>query len=181
MSEVKISLKNGREVSAENCRETKDQLICEKMGGTFEIDKEDILDFRTISAAHEKLDESPEQEAVPAGEGKKEEDKSAAETDGPEKPAKKPLVRGTNPEQEKRLDEITQRKLELKQQGDQLAKDREQLQQDAKNMGTTYTDEQLDAINKRMAEVDEKISKFNKEVKELNEEEAKIIGDLSGQ
>ena len=178
MSEVRISLKNGRDIIADSCSDSKDRLVCEKMGGTFEIEKKDVLDFRGITIKHEKMNESPVPEPVPVGEGQKEADKSTVGTKDSAKPGEGVLIRGVNPEQEKRLDEITQRKLELKQERDKLIKDREQLQQDVQNMGTVYTQEQLDGTKKRISDVEERINKFNEEVKKLNLEEENIIGTM---
>jgi len=178
MSEVRISLKNGRDIIADSCRDSKDRLVCEKLGGTFEIEKKDILDFRGITIKHEKKNESPVPEPVPGGEGRTDADKSTAGAKDSAKPGEGALIRGANPEQEKRLDEITQRKLELKQEQDKLGKDREQLQLDANNMGMIYTQEQFDGIKKRISDVDERINGFNEEVKKLNEEEEKIIGTM---
>jgi len=177
MSEVKISLKNGRDIIADSCSESKDMLVCQKMGGTFEIEKKDILDFRNINITHEKMNENPVPETVPLGEGQKEADKSTAGTKDSATTGEGVLIRGANPEQEKRLDEITRRKLELKQERDKLIEDREQLQQDVKKMSTlyTYSQEQADGINKRISDVEERINKFNEEVKKLNEEEEQII------
>jgi len=33
MSEVKVTLKNGRDIIADSCTESKDKLVCVKMGG----------------------------------------------------------------------------------------------------------------------------------------------------
>jgi len=49
MSEVKVTLNNGREIIADSCRETGGRLVCEKMGGSFEIEKKDILDVKGSS------------------------------------------------------------------------------------------------------------------------------------
>lgn len=178
MSEVKISLKNGRDIIADSCSDSKDSLVCEKLGGTFEIEKKDILEYRGITIKHEQMDESPVPEPVSGGEVQKEADKSTSGTKDSAKPGEGVLIKGSNPELEKRLDEITQRKLELKQERDKLARDREQLEQDAKNMGTIYTQEQFDGIKKRISDVEGRINRFNEEVKKLNEEEEKIIGTM---
>ena len=71
MSEVKISLKNGRDIIADSCSDSKDSLVCEKMGGTFEIEKKDILEYRGITIKHEQMDESPVPEPVPEEKTKK--------------------------------------------------------------------------------------------------------------
>ena len=178
MSEVRISLKNGRDIIADNCSDSKDKLVCQKMGGTFEVEKKDILEVRNITIKHEKMNEGPVPEPVPLGEGQKGADKSTAGTIDSAKPGEGVLIRGTNPEQEKRLDEITKRKLELKQERDTLSKDREQLNQDVKAMGTIHKQEQFDEIKKRLSDVEERITRFNEEVKKLNEEEEKIVGTM---
>jgi chromosome segregation ATPase len=159
MSEVKISLKNGRDIMADSCSDSKDRLVCEKLGGTFEIEKKDILETRGITIEHENINESPVPETVPVGEGQKEADKSSA----------------------KRLDEITRRKLELKQEREKLSKEREQLRHDAKKMSTLYTypQEQADELNKRISDIEERINRFNEEVKKLNAEESSIIEGLN--
>ena len=181
ISEVKVTLKNGRDIIADRCSDSKDKLVCEKLGGTFEIEKKDILDFRGITIKHEKMNESPVPGPVSAGEGQKETDKATAGTKDSAKPGEGVLIRGTNPEQEKRLDQINQRKLELKGEREKLSKDREQLSQDVKNMGMIYTQEQFNGVTKRISEVEERINRFNEEVKKLNEEEEKIIGTMRSQ
>lgn len=178
-SEVKISLRNGREIMADSCRDSKDRIVCMKMGGTFEVEKKDILDLRSITVTHEKISESPLPEPVPVEEGQKEAGKSTAGTKDTAKPDEGVLIRGANPEQEKRLDQIKQRKLELKVEREKLSKDREQLNQDVKNMGMIYKQEQFDEITKRISDVEDRIKGFNEEVKKLNAEEAGIIEELN--
>jgi len=179
MSEVKVTLKNGRDIIADSCSDSKDRIVCVKMGGTFEIQKKDIKDLRSITIKHAENGESPIQKPVPVGEGQKGADKSTAGTKDPSKPGETVLIRGVNPEQEKRLDQINQRKLELKVEREQLSKDREQLNQDVKAMGTIYKQEQFDEITKRISDVEERVNRFNEEVKKLNEEEASIIEGLN--
>ena len=179
MSEVKVTLKNGRDIIADSCSESKDKLVCVKMGGTFEVQKKDIKDFRSITIKHAEIGESPVPEPVPVGEVQKEADKSTSGTKDPAKPGETVLIRGANPEQEKRLDQINQRKLELKVEREQLSKDREQLNQDVKAMGTIYKQEQFDDITKRISDVEGRVNRFNEEVKKLNEEEASIIEGLN--
>lgn len=179
VSEVKITLKNGRDIIADSCSDSKDRIVCLKMGGTFEVEKKDILDLRSITVTHEKISESPLPEPVPVEEDRKEASKSTAGTKDTAKPGEGVLIRGANPEQEKRLDQINQRKLELKVEREKLSKDREQLNQDVKNMGTIYKQEQFNEITKRISDVEERIKGFNEEVKKLNAEEAGIIEELN--
>ena len=86
MSEVMISLKNGRDIIADSCRDSNGKVICEKMGGNFEIEKKDILNIKGITIKHEKTNESPVPETVPGGEVQKEADKSTVETNDSAKP-----------------------------------------------------------------------------------------------
>jgi hypothetical protein len=174
-SEVKISLKNGRDIIADSCREAKDKLICEKVGGTFEFDKKDIRDVKKVTIKHEEIHESVP-EPVPVEEVREEAVKSTDETP---KPKEGVLIKGANPEQEKRLDQINQRKLELKVEREQLSKEREQLNQDIKETGMVYTQEQLDRLTKSISDVEGRINRFNEEVKKLNAEEAGIIEELN--
>jgi len=179
MSEVKVTLKNGRDIIADSCSDLKDRIVCVKMGGTFEVQKKDIKDFRSITIKNKEISESPVAEPVPVGEVQKEADKSAAGTKDPAKQGETVLTRGANPEQEKRLDQINQRKLELKAEREKLSKDREQLNQDVKAMGTIYKQEQFDEITRRISDVEDRVNRFNEEVKKLNEEEAGIIEGLN--
>lgn len=179
MSEVKVTLKNGRDIIAGSCRELKDKLVCEKMGGTFEIEKKDILESRGITIKHEKIYESSVPEPVPVEEGRKEADKSTDDSKNGAKSEEGVLIRGANPEQEKRLDEITRRKLELKVEREKLSKEREQLHQEVKDAGMLYSQEQFNRITKRISDVEGKINRFNDEVKKLNAEESGIIEGLN--
>jgi len=181
MSEVKITLKNGRDIIADSCSDSKDRLVCEKLGGTFEIEKKDILETRGITIEHGKMNESQVPEPATSGEGRKEADKSTAGTKDSAKPGEGALINAASPEQEKRLGEITRRKLELKEEREKLSKERKQLRQDAKKMSTLYTypQEQADEINKRISDVEERINRFNEEVKKLNAEESSIIEGLN--
>ena len=175
MSEVKVSLRNGKEIIADSCRETGARLVCEKMGGTFEIEKKDIREVKGITIKHEKMHESPEEKSGTGEGGQKEAEKSTAGTKDSPKPAEGVLIRGVNPEQEKRLEQINERKAILKPEREKLINEREQLHEDVKNTGVIRQQEQFDAIKKRIADLEAKINGFNDEVKKLNEEEKAII------
>ena len=54
MSEVKITLKNGRDIIADSCTDSDGKLTCYKSDGTFRIDKKDILDMKTITIERRK-------------------------------------------------------------------------------------------------------------------------------
>lgn len=170
-SEVKISLKNGRDIIAESCRDTKDKFICEKMGGVFEIDKRDVLDVKGITIEHASSSQVSEETKKQEPEsGKKEADKPEADLKDPEKQPLGDLVKGLKPEEEARLDQIRKRQLELAPEREKLIKERDQLHEDVKNQGMIKTQEQYDAIKKRISDLEAKINGFNDEVKKLNEE-----------
>ncbi|MDH4230842.1 MAG: hypothetical protein OEW04_02305 [Nitrospirota bacterium] len=177
-AEVKLSLKNGREIIADRCRDSNGKLRCESTGGYFEVEKKDVRDVKSITIKQKNIYENPPQEAVPEPEGRKGDEGKAAEERASEKQGGELLVRGLNPEVEKRLDEINKRKLELSEERERLSREREQLHKDVKEMGMIHTKEQFDSINRRISDVEGRIDRFNEEVKQLNEEEDRITGEL---
>ena len=54
-SEIKIELKNGKSIIADTCRNANGKLTCDMMGGTFEIDKNDIENMKEITVKHKDL------------------------------------------------------------------------------------------------------------------------------
>ena len=133
LSEVKITLKNGRDIIADSCSDSKDRLVCEKMGGTFEIDQKDILNIKgiTIERSEQVPEEKKEQEAAAGGKVPVEPE---ADLKGTEKQPQGNVIKDIGPEDVKRLDQITQRKLVLQQEREKLIKERQQLHDDVKNM-----------------------------------------------
>jgi hypothetical protein len=172
MSEVKITLRNGRTIIADVCRESEGKITCEKSDGTFRIDKKDILDMKKITLERAPSRQTPEEESVST---EKEADKSAPDLKGPGKQSGEGLVKGLKPEDEARLDQITRKKVEMKSERERLIKERDQFHEDMRNTGMITTQEQFDAIKKRIADLDTRISTFNEDVKKLNEEEQKIL------
>jgi molecular chaperone DnaK (HSP70) len=181
-SEVKISLKNGREIIADNCRDTKGKLVCEKMGGSFEIDKKDVLETKGITIERSGLSGSQTQPAEPEpADSNKGTGKKSSDAKDSTKPAEGVLIKGASPEAEKRLDQITKRKLELMPERDKLIQEQQKLLDDVKDTGMIKKQEQLDAIKKRIADLEQRIKQFNEEAKKLNEEENRIIEGLNKQ
>lgn len=181
-AEVRIELKNGRSIIADGCKEMKDRLICEKMGGTFEIDKQDIQSLKGITIKRKESYEAAPEEPSEAGEAGKE-----TKTGGDAAPAGAPrekkegegaLIRRGSPEQEKRLDEITARKKELIAQREALVRDRDQLHEDVRNMGMIKSQEEFDAVKKRISGLEARINGFNEEVNRLNAEEERLLGEI---
>ena len=174
LSEIKITLKNGRDIIADSCSDSKDRLVCEKMGGTFEIDQKDILNIKgiTIERSEQVPEEKKEQEAAAAGKAPVEPE---ADLKGAEKQPQGNVIKDLGPEDAKRLDQITQRKLVLQQEREKLIKERQQLHDDVKNMEVIRDQAQLDALKNRISDLETRINAFHEEVKKLNEEEQEIL------
>lgn len=174
-SEVVISLKNGREIIAESCGETKGSLVCQKMGGSFEIDKKDVLTVKGIAIGHASSSQVSEEIKGQGPEsGEKETFKSEEDLKGDEKQPNGDLVKGLKPDEEKRLGQINMKKIEYQAERQRLINDRQQLQEDLKNTGLISKAE-LDALNKRIADLETRLNTFNEEVRKLNEEGRKIL------
>ncbi len=170
--EVKISLTNGRDIIAESCRDAKGKLICEKMGGTFEIDQKDILDIKGITIERAPAKEVPEEKTGKESEAAV---KPEADLKGTEKQPAGDLLKGLKPEEAERLGQINQKKIEYQTERQRLIDERQQLHEDIKNTGMIKTQQQYDAIKKRVSELETRINTFNEDVRKLNEEERKIV------
>lgn len=178
-SDVKISLKNGSEMIADECREEGNSYVCFKMGGTFVLEKIDVKSIKAVAArtgnvqpdAAAGADEDKGRPAASkSGEDVKKEAGDSAAADAEAK--------GTGPVAGKRLDEITGRKQELSAEREKLIKDRQQMQEDLKKAPDWMPDKQYDELKKRNAELDERLNRFNEEVRRLNKEEKDILDGL---
>ena len=172
MSEVKITLKNGRVIIADSCTDSEGKLTCDKSDGTFRIDKNDVTDMKKITIERAPFRQVPEEESAS---GEKEAGKPEPDVKGAEKQSGGVLIKGLKPEDEERLGQINRKKLEMKDGRERLIKERDQFHEDIKNTGIITTQEQFDAIKKRIADLETRINTFNDEAKKLNEEEQKII------
>lgn len=184
-AEIKVLLKNGNSIIAEDCRDAGSKLICERMGGTFEIDKKDVINLKEVTLQIRGGSEEQEQPAEPAAEpGARENDqgteKKASDVKEPEKQGEGEVVsiRRATPEEENRLNQINQRKTELKAEREKLINDRKQLHEDIKSAGVVMERERVDELNRRIADLDAKINRFNEEAKKLNDEENKIYDNI---
>jgi len=168
-AEVKLTLKNGRSVIVENCREAGTKLICDMQGGSVEFNRQDIENIREVKIKGRAVSASPPDE-VAADEQKKEEEKPAEsiKIEGENSPAKS--VGGLTAEQERRFDELEKRRANLAADRDKLIKDRESLHQEVKDTGVIRSREKLDAIQQKINALDERIKGFNEQVNKLNEE-----------
>ena len=169
-SEVKISLRNGREMMADSCRETKDRLICEKMGGTFEFDKAEIIKTEniTIERSTSTLD-SPPDTPVPVPEREKPKAGGNGKTDAKANADAK--IGGLTPEQAKRIAEIEKKRSEFTIEREKLMQERQQLHEEVKAAGVISSgSEKYGEIQKKISDLDARINTFNDQVNKLNEE-----------
>ena len=172
MSEVKVTLKNGRDIIADSCTDSEGRLTCEKGEGTFIIDKKDVLDMKKITIERAPSLQVPEEGAVSLG---KEEGKSEPTLKEVEKRSGAGPIKGMKPEEKEKLDQINQKKIEYQAERQRLITERQQLHEDVKNTGLIKTQEQFDAIKKRIADLETRINSFNEDVRKLNDEERKIL------
>jgi hypothetical protein len=159
---VRIELKNGQTIVADECRESGRSLQCYKMGGTFAIEKGDIASVKRTSengTSEEETFPSVRKEPVPAAGG-------ADHGAEPKNPATDTRAK---------LDRITAQKRALLPQREKLVKERERLQEEVKEAPAWMTVDRFDALKKKISALDEKIKSFNEEVRKLNGEEKAIL------
>ncbi len=171
---VKISLKNGRSVVADFCRDVRGKLLCSVSGGSLEIDRQDIESIRDVKLQSMSSGVSPAEPSDSKTDDKKPGDKAPAGAKGAQ-PKDGKIVGGLTAEQARQLDAINERKTVLQPERERLMKEREQLHADVKNAGVMRSQEQFDTIKRRIADLETKINGFNEEVNKLNEEEKALI------
>lgn len=170
---MKITLKNGRSIIADSCRDVSGKLLCIVSGGSMQIDRQEIASITDV-----KLQSSSSDRTAEPSDGKADDRKTADNTLAGAKGAQPndgKLVRGLTADKIKRLDQITERKAVLQPEREKLIKEREQLHEDVKNMGMIRKQEQYDDLKKRIADLEARINSFNDEGKKLNEEEKAIM------
>jgi len=169
MSEVKITLKNGREIIADKCTDSEGRLTCYKNDGTFRIEKKDVLDMKNITIERR----LPVEEPAPADlspEQKKEEPKDAETFKTGEKAAAKPPEGAPVGEQEKRLAEIRAKRVAYEADRETLTKEREQLHEEVKAAGIIDNPGKYQYFQQKIHDLDVRIKAFNEKVNQLNEE-----------
>jgi predicted transcriptional regulator len=170
-SDVKVTLTNGREIIADTCETEGSQVVCTKMGGTFDIEKKDVRSVREIkSGGNESFSEEPAASGEPQ---KKTDEAPGGNRTDKEKPAAVGQAEGM-----KRLEEITQKKRELLSERDKLVKEREQLDADLKKSPDWMSTDKYEELNKRNEQFKEKMKLFNEEAGRLNEEEKQVVEGL---
>jgi hypothetical protein len=177
---VMITLKSGRVIIADACREFGSQLRCDLPNGAVEVERRDIESIKEIKIMQRFAVEAQPIASTAAGADKKDESgKTAAHANVPAQSGNGRLTSSLTPEQVKRLDQIVERKTILQPEREPLIKEREQLHEDVKNMGMIRKQSQYDDLKKRISDLETKINGFNDEVKRLNEEESRLL-DTSG-
>ena len=176
-AEVKVILKNDRVIVADSCRNANDNLICEKLGGTFEFAREDILDVKKMTLQLDNVRVNSAQESDLGTEQQKETLKSANKSGSAAKP-KEGGFKGADSERERRLEQITQRKTELKAEREALLREREDLQKEMTNNSYSLRHNRVNfnALRQKSADLESRIEKFGSELKALNEEEPGLLG-----
>ena len=170
-SEMKITLKNGRSIIADDCRQINNTFLCDIAGGTVEFDRQEIESIKEVKMQRRVTDTEPR---IPTG---TEPVKNADTLQTPATDREEQLIRGLSPDQAEKLKQLNEKKSAMRAERDRLIKEREQLHQDVKDAGVVRTQEQFDALRNRIADLDKKINGFNEEVKKINEEEGGIRED----
>jgi len=173
---VMITLKNGKVLIADACREFGSKLRCDMPNGVVEFERQNIESTKEIKIVKRFAAEPQPTTGIAPGTDKKDESGKTAVN------AKMPAQRGNGrfsssltPEQIKRLHQITERKTILKPEREKLIKEREQLHEDVSRMGTIRSQEQYDSLKKKISDLETTITNFNTEVQKLNEEEKTIL------
>lgn len=171
-SEMKITLKNGRSIIADDCRQINGAFLCDIAGGTVEFDKQEIESMKEVKIERRVvIDTQPAASNGTEAEKKEDAEKEISNVQTPAKVGEERVVRGLSPEQTKQLDRINEKKTAMKAERERLIKEREQLHEDVKNAGVVRNQEQFNALKRRIAELEKKIISFNEEVNKLNAEE----------
>jgi phage-related minor tail protein len=163
---VRIELKNGGTILADECRESDGKFLCYKMGGTFEIEKGDVASMKETSVRETGEEEETSPPAQP-------EEKEGAVEAHKGAPAGQPGA-----EARKRLEQITERKRALQPEREKLVREREDLQEEVSKAPDWMTVDRFNDLQKKIATLDERIKGFNDEVKQLNQEEKTILDSL---
>jgi chromosome segregation ATPase len=160
---VRIELKNGGTIIADECRESEVNFLCYKMGGTFEIEKQDVASMKETPAK---------------ATGEKEETSPSARPEVKEGADKGTSVEQRGAEGRKRLGQIAERKRALQPEREKLVRERGDLQEEVRKAPDWMTVDKFNDLQKKISALDEKIKGFNDEVKQLNQEEKTILDSL---
>ena len=174
LSEVELTLKNGRKIIADSCVEARGKLTCDKSDGMFRIDMKDVLGMKMITIKHR----VPVQEVVPsdaASDQKTDEPKVVEPGKAGEKAAAKAPAGAPVGEQAKRLAEINARRTAYEAEREILMKEREQLREEVKAAGMMSSG-RYQYYRQKLDDLDKKVKDFNDKVNKLNEETSAVYG-----
>ena len=171
---VKIELKNGRTITADSCEDAGGVFMCSRMGGTFDIEKKDIVKIS------EKTGGSEDYDAVPDGadtlQQADQEKKDGGKKDDGDQMKEAPTGGGA-PNVDSRAADRRRRRAELSAEYEALMKEREQLQEDLKKAPDWLPVNRYQDLQRRNAELNVKIRKYTEEVDRLNREEKNIVDE----
>lgn len=163
--EVQINLRNEASIIADECREETDRLVCFKMGGTFEIEKKDVLSMKNISVGRSRVPDARGSDAPAEGESGP--SVKAGDKAGDVQPAGKApdAVPPAEPS-----DPLAQKRQSLQAEREGLLRERQQIQDEIKNAPDWMSEKQFNELNRRNAELDARIKRFNEEARRLSEQ-----------
>lgn len=178
-ADVKITLRNGRAIIADTCREQGALYHCQRENGQFDIPKTDIVKMQQGTFS------SPSESAVKAdepGEGRDkteaaQETKTALETKAAAGAAAGKAAAATQ-EQDKRIDTLEMQRALLAAERDKLMQDREKLHEEVKAAGMIRSREILDSLQKKIEEMDTRVKDFNVKVEQLNSQISALQAEL---
>ena len=138
---------------------------CYKMGGSFEIDKRDVLSIKNISARQAPV--SAAGSSMSQHPGKSDSSVVAGEkADGALPAGKTPdAASPSNPS-----DSFAQKRLSLQNERESLLRERQEIQDAVKDSPDWMSEQQFNALTRRNAELDARIKKFNEEANRLSEQ-----------
>ncbi len=175
LGEVQINLKNETSIRADECREENDRLVCFKMGGSFELEKRDVLSVQNRSGRLAPVPDADRSAAEITTEADSHA-KAADRTDGAALPA------GTGPasaDPATSSDTLAQKRLSLQAERESLLRERQKIRDDIKNAPDWMPANQYNELSRRNTELDTRIRRFNEEAGKLSEQGRKPAAEVN--
>src|SRR5512135_2762062 len=107
-ADIKVTLTNGREIIADSCEWEGGRLVCTKMGGTFDIEKQDVAGVKEIKSGGY---EPPSGELRPLAPAEQQKNPQSGQGDAALNKENPPT--GTRSGDDKRREEFIQKKMAL--------------------------------------------------------------------
>jgi len=163
--EIKVTLKNGNEIIADECRSDGDILICYKIGGSFEIEKVDIASTAniTIKERYMAVEEETEKTAPEKAEPPKKDAEGGAVSDSKASGASEKSQGRTPVDNEAAAGLLAER--------EKLVLEQKKVQEDVKNAPIYMNQVQFNELKRRNDEIEEKIKAFNVRAKQFSGED----------